>query len=131
MTRSDFSRIPELRQEINKALIMWENALESATRTTTVITGMPKGNGVTSQIETAVVKAETYKEHYDELCAEQSQIYKRLNQELKILNEQEQDVIRKVYPQGMKISEVAIAMHLTERHVYRLKNSALNKLCVA
>ena len=131
MRKEDFKRIPELRQEIARALNLWENAIESATRKTSVITGMPRSTTVSSQVETAVVKAEVYKEKYDELCEEQRDIYKRLRMEsLDKLTEQESDVLQKAYPQGKKTEEIAKEMHLTERHIYRLKKQAINKLCI-
>ena len=129
MTRDDFRRIPQLRREMAKALDMWENAKASATRKTAVLTVMPKGNGVTSQIEIAIVKAEAYRERYDELCQELSDIYRRIKAESSFLNEQESKVIDMTYPQGKKTSEIATTLNLTERHVYRLKKSALSKLC--
>ena len=129
MTRNDLKRIPEIRREMSRALNLWENALESATRTTTVITGMPKGNTVNSQVETAVVKAETFKEKYDELCEELSKIYKSLNLAMEKLDDQEEKVITKTYFLGKKVHEIATEMNITERHVYRLKKTAISKIC--
>ena len=130
MNKNDFKRIPELRREISRALNLWENALESATRKTSVITGMPKSQTMTSQVESAVIKAEVYKEKYDELCEEQKDIYKRLRMDSKrLLTEQEADVLQKAFPQGMKIAEIATALKLSERQVYRIKKSAINKVC--
>ena len=129
MTKEDFKRIPELRREIARALNLWENAIESATRTTTVITGMPKAKSANSQVETAVVKAEVFKEKYDALCEEQKDIYRRLREESKkLLNEQEADILQKCYPQGKKISEIAKELNITERHVYRIKKTAIWKI---
>lgn len=130
MTKEDFNRIPELRKEISRALILWENAIESATRTTTLLTGMPKGNNVSSQVETAVVKSEVYKERYDVLCEEQKDIYRRLKEDSKkYLNEQESKILQYIYPNGMKMKDIAVKMDITERHAYRLKNSAIYKIC--
>ena len=130
MRREDFKRIPELRREIARALNLWENAIESATRKTSIITGMPKGTGVSSQVENAVVKAEVFEEKYDELCEEQKDIYKRLRIEsMDKLTQQESDVLQKAYPQGKKTEQIAQEMHLTERHIYRIKKQAINKLC--
>ena len=129
MTREDFKRIPELRQEISRALNLWENALESATRTTTVLTGMPRGKNATSQVENAVIKAEVFKEKYDALCEEQKDIYTRLRIESKKLTEQEAKVLKMAYPDGMRTREIAKEMNLTERHIYRIKKQALKKIC--
>ena len=130
MTKNDFKRIPELRREISRALILWENAIESATRKTAVLTGMPKGSGTVSQVENAVVKAEMFKEKYDELCEEQKDIYRRLKKDSDmVLNEQEKTVLQKAFPQGKKTSEIAKEMNITERHVYRIKKQAIYKIC--
>ena len=131
MTREDFKRIPELRQEINRALNLWENAIESATRTTTVLTGMPKGKSASSQVENAVVKAEVFKEKYDELCKEQRDIYQRLRIESKKkLTEQEAKLLKMAYPDGKRMHEIAKELEITERHAYRIKKQALRKICV-
>ena len=131
MRREDFKRIPELRREIARALNLWENAIESATRKTSIITGMPRSTTVSSQVENAVVKAEVFKEHYDELCEEQKDIYKRLREESKAkLTDQEADILQQAYPQGKKTEEIAKSLNLTERHIYRLKKQAINKLCI-
>ena len=131
MTRNDFKRIPELRKEILRALNLWENAIESATRKTSVITGMPKTKNASSQVENAVIKAEVYKEHYDELCEEQKDIYKRLREESKRkLNEQESKILQMAFPQGKKTAEIAKTLEITERHVYRIKKVAIAKLIV-
>ena len=130
MTKEDFKRIPELRKEINRALDLWENAKASATRTTTLITGMPKGNNVSSQIETAVVKSEVYMEKYYSLCNELKDIYNRLRiDSSKYLNEQESKMLQMIYPQGKRMHEIARDMNITERHAYRIKNSAIYKIC--
>ena len=131
MTKEDFKRIIELRREISRALNLWENAIESATRTTTLLTGMPKAHSGNSQVETAVIKAESFKEKYDMLCEEQKDIYRRLKEESKKkLTEQEADILQKCYPQGKKISEIAKSLNITERHVFRIKKSAINKICI-
>ena len=131
MTRNDFKRIPELRKEINRALIMWENAKESATRTTTMLTGMPRGNAVGSMVENAVVKAETYHEKYLQLCDELAEIHMRLEKESRAkLNELEAEIIRKCFQEGKKMSEIAKEKEITERHAYRVKKEALKKICV-
>lgn len=129
MTRNDFKRILELRKEIVRALNLWENAIASATSTTAVLTGMPKGNNISSKVENAVIKAEVYKERYDALCDEQKEIYNRLRIDIKRLNETEQKVINMIYPKGMKMTEISKQLGMTERHVYRIKKTALNKIC--
>ena len=130
MTRDDFERIPELRKEIFRALNLWENAIESSTRKTSVITGMPRSHSNSSPIEVAVIKAEVFKEKYDALCEEQKDIYKRLRIESKDkLTEQEADLIQMAFPQGKKMYEIAKKLNITERHAYRIKNNAIYKLC--
>ena len=129
MTKEDFKRIPELRKEIAQALILWENAIESATRTTSSITGMPKSASSNSQVETAIVKAEVYKEKYDALCEEQKALYRKLRTESSRLTEQEAKVLQLIFPQGKKMQEVAKIMNITERHAFRLKRTAMQKIC--
>lgn len=130
MTKEDLKRIGELRKEINRSLILWENAKESATRTTTVITGMPRSSSANSQVEVAVIKAEVYRDKYYALCDELNSIYAQLRELSKrYLNEQEAKLLQMVYPQGKRMHEVAKALNITERHAYRIKNTAIYKVC--
>ena len=133
MTRADFARIPELRKLINKELILWENAQESATNISYMLTGMPHGSSVSSKVENAVVKADEHYEKYTALCDELRDIWMRLKRDIVRcgLSEEETKVINMYYPQGKKVPQIAKEMNgITERHVWRLKQSALKKLCV-
>ena len=129
MTYQDFRRIPELRTQINAELMAVENAHEQATSITAHITGMPRGGGGGSMVETAVIRAEVHYARYCELCDELHDIYARLSKEYVKVKDTERKVIDMFYPQGRKISEIAKEMGLTERQVFRLKKDAMEKLC--
>ena len=133
MTKADFDRIPELRKEIAKALMLWENSIESATNTSYVLTGMPHGGGVSSKVENCVVKADEYYERYSALCDELADIWMRLKNDIVKygLTEEEEKVVNGFYPKGKKAAVLAREMNVTERHVWRLKQTALRKLCPA
>lgn len=131
MTRSDFSRIPELRAQIARAQILWENALSSATSITSVITGMPHATGVFNKIESGVIKADEYYTRYNALCDELRDIWLRLRRDIVVykLSADEATVLNMYYPQRKKIAEIAQEMGKTERHVYRIKKTAIQKVC--
>ena len=133
MTKADFARIPELRKAISRELLLWENAIESATGSTYALTGMPHGSGVSSKVENCVVRADEHYEKYSAYCDELADIWKRLKQDIVRyrLSEEETKVVTGFYPQGRKASELAKEMKITERHVWRLKQTALKKLCPA
>ena len=131
MTRGDFARIPELRMQIARAQMLWENALSSATNITSVITGMPHAKGVFNKIESSVIKADEYYERYNALCDELKDIWLRLRRDIVIykLNQDETMVINMYYPQRRKIGDIAKEMGKTERHIYRIKKTAIRKVC--
>ena len=129
MTYDDFRRIPELRKNISAELMAVENAREQATSITSHITGMPRGGGGGSQIENAVIRADVHYGKYCELVGELREIYVRLMKEYIKLNVNERTVIDMFYPQERKIAEIARAMELTERQVFRIKKEAMAKLC--
>ena len=131
MTKADFVRVPVLRREIEKELILWENAMESATNITSVLTGMPHGNGVYNKIESCAIKADEHYEKYTALCDELKDIWARLKRDIVRygLTEDEAKVLNGFYPKKMKIADIAKDMGLTERHVFRIKKIALVKIC--
>ena len=131
MTKADFKRIPELRKLINKELILWENAQASATNTSYVLTGMPHGSTVSSKVENAIIKADEHYNRYSALCDELRDIWMRLKRDIKRcgLTEDEAKVVNMYYPQKRRVPDIAADMKVTERHVWRVKQTALNKLC--
>lgn len=133
MTKTDFARIPELRKAISRELMLWENAIEAATGNTYALTGMPHGSGATSKVENCVVKADDHYTRYLAYCDELSDIWKRLKRDIVRyrLSEDEVKVVTGFYPQGRRAADLAREMKVTERHVWRLKQTALKKLCPA
>ena len=133
MTKADFARIPELRKAISRELLLWENAVEAATGSTYALTGMPHGSGVTSKVENCVVKADDHYSKYSAYCDELADIWNRLKRDIVRyhLSEDEIKVVNGFYPQGRRASELAKELHVTERHVWRLKQTAIRKLCPA
>ena len=131
MTKADFERIPVLRKEIAKELMLWENAQESATNTSYVLTGMPHSGGVSSKVENCVVKADEHYTKYTALCDEIRDIWMRLKRDIVLygLSEEETKGVNGFYPQGKKAVTLAKEMGVTERHVWRLKQTGLKKLC--
>ena len=131
MTKGDFARIPELRKGINRELMLWENAIESATCITSVITGMPHATGVFNKIENGAIKADEHYEKYNALCNELRDIWMRLKRDIVMyhLSEDEAKVLNMYYPQKKKISEIAKEMEMTDRHVFRIKRMAIWKVC--
>ena len=131
MTKGDFARIPVLRREIERELLLWENALESATNISYALTGMPHGGGVYSKVEACTIKADEHYEKYTALCDELRDIWVRLKRDIKLckLSEDEAKVLNMFYPQKRKVADIAKEMGKTDRQVFRIKKTAMAKIC--
>ena len=129
MTQEEFKRISELRRAIPR---MYEKVVEShekATKLTIALSGMPHGTNVSSVVENAVVNAEMYYQTYLEMVKELNGILDKLKQEAREkLNDTEYRIICGWYIGKVKMTGLAEELKLTERHVYRVRKEAVNKL---
>ena len=93
--------------------------LSEATRITSVLTGMPRGSGNHSQVESGAIRlaevSDAYREVFDTLAAMRAELEPLL---ASLDNPDDIAVMRLRYMDGYRPSEIPDAIFLSERSVY-------------
>ena len=113
--------------------ILWriEQEQARATKITTVLTGMPRGGGGGhDQVADGAVRLTELKEAYGEAIAELEQMQEELRPLIDTLeNTDLRASMRLRYLKGYKPEEIADAISLADRTIYRYLLRAENELC--
>lgn len=103
--------------------------LSSATKITTVLTGMPRGSGNHSQVEDGAIELAEVEEAYREVLDELKQERAELAELLKSLdNPDDIGVMRLRYIDGYRLQDIPEAVNLSERAMYYHLAGAERKL---
>ena len=93
--------------------------LAAATKITTTLTGMPRGSGNHSQVESGAIRlaevSDAYREVFDTLAAMRAELEPLLSS---LENPDDIAVMRLRYMDGYRPSEIPDAIFLSERSVY-------------
>jgi DNA-directed RNA polymerase specialized sigma24 family protein len=114
------------------ARLLWEIEQEEAraTKITTVLTGMPRSSGNHNQVQEGAIKLVELKEAYKELIAELSEMREELDPLIdSIENTDLRAAMRLRYMKGYKPEQIADAINLADRTIYRYLVKAENELC--
>lgn len=131
MTQQEFSRIMKLRKLTEEEYQRVVLAHQQATNITSHITGMPHVSGAKSMVENAIIKADVHMEIYLQLCREQSELLQKLRKEAtERLPKEDCTIICRWYIERKKMTEIAIELGKTERHIYRKRKEAVATLCI-
>lgn len=121
----DFARMRYLNNRVPLARLRVERAMSKATRCTAVLTGMPRGGGTGSQVETGVELLEAARAALAAITSELDS----LREELAPMLEQIQDptvrlVMTMRYMEGVSAREIAWRLNYSESHVFYLVRNA-------
>ena len=114
------------------ARLLWEIEQEEAraTKITTVLTGMPRGGGQHDQVQEGAIKLVELKEAYSELLVELQEMRTELEPLIDTLENTDQRAsMRLRYLKGYKPEQIADAINLADRTIYRYLVKAENELC--
>ena len=101
-----------------------------ATKITTVLTGMPRGGKGSDQVADGAIKIAELKEALDETFAELDQMRAELRPLIKTLDNADlQAAMYMRYIKGRKPEDIADAIPVANRTVYRYLRKAENELC--
>ena len=101
--------------------IRWkvEREMARATKTTTVLTGMPRGGGNKSQVENGAIQLEEIKAAYAETLGELERMQRELDPLLDALdNPDDRAAMRLRYIKCYSPEDIADAIHKTDRSIY-------------
>lgn len=123
-----------MRQLMNRKTvsILWQIEQEQAkaTKVTTVLTGMPRGGGQHDQVSSGAIKLAELKEVYSELITELETMRNELAPLIDTLDNIElRAAMRLRYLKGYKPEQIADAICLADRTIYRYLVKAENELC--
>ena len=107
----------------------YQKKLASATRITTQLTGMPRGSGNSSQVETGAIELAEVEEAYREVLDELKAMRTELEQLLPSLdNPDDIGIMRLRYLDGCNIRDIPAAVCLSERAMFYHLSGAERKL---
>ena len=107
----------------------YQKKLASATRITTQLTGMPRGSGISSQVETGAIELAEVEEAYREVLDELKAMRVELEQLLPSLdNPDDIGIMRLRYLDGCNIRDIPAAVCLSERAMFYHLSGAERKL---
>ena len=106
-----------------------EQEQAKATRITTVITGMPRGSGNQSNVESGAIRISDLKEAYREVVNELNAMQAELDPIISDLtNADDRAVMRLRYIKGYSPEDIAEAIHRTDRSIYYYLSRAEDQL---
>lgn len=104
--------------------------LDIGTKTTPVYSDMPKSTNAENKVEQAgMARAQIARELAQEIC-ELASAKRKIEQDIQGIEDDKQRLIlEKHYIDGKTFEQIAEDMDLSVRHVIRLRNSAIFRLC--
>ena len=125
----DFSRMRFLINRLPAARFRVDKAIAKATKTTTIITGMPRGSGTGNQVEDGAILIEYARHALDSITTE----LEGMRAELMPLIESLESPLQKNamwmrYIEGHSVREIAYSLNYSEQHIFRILTIAERKI---
>jgi DNA-directed RNA polymerase specialized sigma24 family protein len=115
----DLYRMRQLMRQTLKVQWKIEQEEARATKTTTVLTGMPHGGGTKDKVADGAIKVAELKEAYREILSELKRMKHELDPLISTLeNADDRAVMRLRYINGFSPEDIADAIFKTDRSVY-------------
>ena len=112
------NRLPVARFRVDKAMAR-------ATKTTTVLTGMPRGSGTGDQTADGAILLQLAREALDRIETELSEMRAELGPMIERIDEPlQKSVMRLRYMDGMRVREIAYSLNYSEPHIFRILQRA-------
>ena len=125
----DLYRMRRLIRQTVKVQWKLEQEEARATKTTTILTGMPRGGSQHNQVQDGAIKISELKEAYSEVLTELEQMRKELDPLISDLaNPDDRAVMRLRYIECYSPEDIAEAIHRTDRSVYYYLGRAEDQL---
>lgn len=112
------NRLPAARFRVDKAMAR-------ATKTTTVLTGMPRGSGTGDQTADGAILLQLAREALERIETELSEMRAELGPMIEQIDEPlQKSVMRLRYMDGMRVREIAYSLNYSEPHIFRILQRA-------
>ena len=112
------NRLPAARFRVDKAMAR-------ATKTTTVLTGMPRGSGTGDQTADGAIMLQLARDALDRIETELAEMRAILGPIIEqIENPLQKSAMRLRYMDGMSVREIAYSLNYSEQHIFRILQRA-------
>ena len=112
------NRLPAARFRVDKAMAR-------ATKTTTILTGMPRGSGTGDQTADGAIMLQLAREALDRIETELAEMRAILGPMIEqIENPLQKSAMRLRYMDGMSVREIAYSLNYSEQHIFRILQRA-------
>ena len=112
------NRLPAARFRVDKAMAR-------ATKTTTVLTGMPRGSGTGDQTADGAIMLQLARDALDRIETELADMRAILGPMIEqIENPLQKSAMRLRYMDGMSVREIAYSLNYSEQHIFRILQRA-------
>lgn len=120
--RKLINRLPAARFRLDKAM-------SRATKTTTILTGMPRGSGGNSQVEEGALLIMLAREKYESMKEELSEMQAEISPLIEgLANPLQRAAMRMRYMEGRSVREIAYGLNYSEQHIFRILQRAEREL---
>lgn len=112
------NRLPAARFRVDKAMAR-------ATKTTTILTGMPRGSGTGDQTADGAIMLQLARDALDRIETELAEMRAILGPMIEqIENPLQKSAMRLRYMDGMSVREIAYSLNYSEQHIFRILQRA-------
>lgn len=117
----NFQRMRFLINRLPAAQFRLDKAKARATKTTTILTGMPRGSSTGSQVEDGVMLIDLARQALDSITTELEAMRMELKPMIEALESplQKRSMLMR-YIEGHSVREIAYSLNYSEQHIFRI-----------
>lgn len=117
----NFQRMRFLINRLPAAQFRLDKAKARATKTTTILTGMPRGSSTGSQVEDGVMLIDLARQALDSITTELEAMRTELKPMIEALESplQKRSMLMR-YIEGHSVREIAYSLNYSEQHIFRI-----------
>jgi len=124
----NFHRMRFLINRLPAARFRVDKAIARATKTTTVLNGMPHGSSVRSPVEDGVILVEYARQALESITTELEKMRAELAPLIESLESPlQKNAMRMRYIEGHSVREIAYSLNYSEQHIFRVLTIAERK----
>lgn len=117
----NFHRMRFLINRLPAARFRVDKAKARATKTTTILTGMPRGSSTGNQVEDGVILIEYARQALDSITTELEAMRTELKPMIELLESPlQKNAMWMRYIEGHSVREIAYSLNYSEQHIFRI-----------
>ena len=125
----NFSRMRFLINRLPAARFRVDKAISRATKTTTILTGMPRGSCIGSPTEEGALMVDYARKALESITTELEEMRAELRPLIESLESPlQKNAMWERYIEGHSVREIAYCLNYSEQHIFRILTIAENKI---